>query len=126
MNHFENIGQTVNQIAAAQARRNRELYESQVALPHLLSGDATWAALQRAVADLTSRAPQDHDVLLQILDLIVLEARFIEPHTFLFEGITQVGHRAGVVCHFTQVVARVVYLPKRGESRVITGFSKGG
>ena len=34
------------------------------------------------------------------------------------------GNQAGIVCHFTQLVARVVYLPKRGPSRVITGFAK--
>jgi hypothetical protein len=54
----------------------------------------------------------------------VLEARYIEPHTFLFKGVGQDGNRAGIVCHFTQIVARVVYLPKRGPSRVITGFAK--
>jgi hypothetical protein len=53
----------------------------------------------------------------------VLEARYIEPHTFLFQGVGQDGNRAGIVCHFTQVVAKVVYLPRRGPSRVITGFA---
>ena len=89
----------------------------------LLSGDATWAALQSAVHHLVSVAPQDHDVLLQVFDLTVLEARYIEPHTFLFQGVGQDGNRAGIVCHFTQVVAKVVYLPRRGPSRVITGFA---
>jgi hypothetical protein len=91
---------------------------------HLLSGDATWAALQSAVAHLVSLAPQDYDVLLQIFDLAVLEARYIEPHTFLFKGVGQDGNQAGIVCHFTQVVARVIYLPKKGQSRVVTGFAK--
>jgi hypothetical protein len=59
-----------------------------------------------------------------VLDLTVLDARFLEPHTFLFEGIGPDNNRGAAVCHFTQVVARVVYLPKRGPDRVITGFSK--
>jgi hypothetical protein len=105
------------------AQRMRAAVDAQVLLPHLLSGDATWTALRMAVDDLVSRAPQDHDVLLQVFDLAVHEAQFIEPHTFLFEGIGQDGNRAGIVCHFTQVIARVVYLPQSGPNRVITGFS---
>jgi hypothetical protein len=62
----------------------------------LLSGEATWAALQSAVQHLLSLAPQDHDVLLQVFDLNVLEARYIQPHTFLFKGIEQDGNQAGI------------------------------
>jgi len=84
-------------------------------------------AMKHAVNDLVGRAPQDHDVLIQIGDLAVTEARFIEPHSFLFEGVDQNGHRAGVVCHFTQVIVKVVYRPKQSDerivSRVIQGFS---
>ena len=90
----------------------------------LLSGDATWHALQQAVNQLAAVAPKDHDVLLQVFDIAMLNARYIEPHTFLFEGIDGSGNRTGIVCHFTQLAARVVYLPKRGPSRVVTGFAK--
>lgn len=89
----------------------------------MMSGDATWRALYEAVAELKRIAPQDCDVLVQIGDVSVLKARFIEPHAFLFEGINQNGHHTGIVIHFSQLAARVVYLPKRGPSRVITGFS---
>ena len=89
----------------------------------LLSGEATWQSLQAAVKALVAKAPNDHDVLLHVGGLMVTGARFIEPHTFLFEGITQDGHQSGLVCHFTQVVAQVIYLPKRGPSRIITGFA---
>ncbi|MGD0261506.1 MAG: hypothetical protein ABSD29_16955 [Verrucomicrobiota bacterium] len=92
-------------------------------LRSMMSGDATWIALKQAVAELTRIAPQDHDVLVQVGDVLVLKARFIEPHAFLFEGINQDGHSTGIVIHFSQLAARVVYLPKRGPSRVITGFS---
>jgi hypothetical protein len=87
------------------------------------SGDATWRALQGAVDYLVKSAPQDHDVLLQMFNLTVLKAQFIKPHTFLFEGIGQDGNRSAIVAHFSQVVARVVYLPKRSETKVITGFA---
>jgi hypothetical protein len=104
-------------------RRMRAAADAQIALPHLLSGDATWEAMQRAINDLVERAPKDHDVLLQAFDLSILNVQFMEPHTFLFEGIDGEGNQAGFVCHFTQVVVRVVYLPKRGPDRVITGFA---
>ena len=123
MDYSQPLSRGLGDIYMEQGRRAREVYESQIALPHLLSGQATWFALQRAVNDLVARAPQDHDVLILAFDLAVLEAKFIEPHTFLFEGIGGDGNRAGIVCHFTQVVARVVYRPKRGPSRVVTGFS---
>jgi hypothetical protein len=34
--------------------------------------------------------------LLQVFDLSVLEAFYIEPHTFLFKGVGQDGNRAGI------------------------------
>ena len=87
------------------------------------SGDALWKALQKAVDYLVGVAPQDHDILIQAFGLTVHKAQFIKPHAFLFEGIGQDGHRAGIVAHFSQVIARVVYLPKQTETRIITGFA---
>src|SRR2546422_760528 len=91
----------------------------------LLSGDATLSALERAVNDLVGSAPTDHDVLILAGDLAVHKVAFLEPHTFLFEGIDQNGRHAAVVIHYTQVNVRVVYRPKRlpDAPRVITGFS---
>jgi hypothetical protein len=48
---------------------------------------------------------------------------FIEPHSFSFEGLDQDGHRTWIVIHFSQLHASIVYLPKRGAERVVTGFS---
>jgi hypothetical protein len=92
----------------------------------LLSGDATWAALKKAVEELSRIAPQDHDVVLRVGDLTVLEARYIEPHTFLFGGFSDDGSRSWVVIHFSQVVFRVIHRAKRvpDKPRVITGFAK--
>jgi hypothetical protein len=90
----------------------------------LLSGDATWLALQTAVHALERTAPSDCDVLLQVGELAVMEAQFLEPHAFLFGGFTTDGHRAWKVMHFTQVAMGATYLPKRGPSRVVTGFAK--
>jgi hypothetical protein len=103
--------------------REYQRYAAQIALPKLLSGEATWLALKRAVDDLVRLAPQDHDVLVCVGDVSVHKIEFIEPHTLLFEGLDQNGHRTGLVIHFSQLNARVVYLPKRGPSRVITGFA---
>lgn len=90
-----------------------------------LSGERTWLALKRSVEELTRSAPSDHDILIIAEDIRVLKANFVPPHSFLFEGIDQNGHSAGVVVHFSQVKARVVYLPKLGPKRVITGFADG-
>ena len=113
MQHAQSLAAGIHNMNHEIGRRNREVYEAQVALPHLLSGHAMFLAMKRAMDDLVSRAPQDHDVLIQIGDLSVTEAQFIEPHTFLFEGVNQDGHRSGIVCHFTQVVVHVIYRPKR-------------
>jgi len=37
-------------------------------------------------------------------------------------GYDDAGNNTYVVAHFSQLVTRVVYLPKRGPERVITGF----
>ena len=89
------------------------------------SGEATWAALQRGVKELVSRAPRDHDVLIQVNDIAVLKAEFVPPHTLFFEGINSNGHHAGIVIHFSKLDARVVYRPKAGPTRIITGFADG-
>ena len=127
MSLVADLGASINEAHRARAQRVQELHESQLALPRLLSGEAMFLAMKRAMDELVSRAPQDHDVWIQIHDLAVTEARFIEPHTFLFEGFDQDGHRAGIVCHFSQVKVRIVYRPKRSAdrtvSRVIQGFS---
>ena len=117
------IPELYGHLEAAKTARQAEAHAAQVALPSLLSGDATWFALKRAVDDLVGHAPQDHDVLILVGDVAVLEAEFIEPHTFLFHGVNQDGHRTGIVAHYTQVVARIIYRPKQGPTRVVTGFA---
>jgi hypothetical protein len=88
-----------------------------------LSGRAAYEAMKDAVADFARTAPQDHDVMIIAYGIFVTEARFVEPHMLVFEGFDQEGHRSGIVCHFTQLLVRVVCSPKRGVARVITGFS---
>lgn len=92
-----------------------------------LSGERTWQALIKSVEELRRVAPQDHDVLIVTDDIRVIKADFLRPHSFRFEGFDQNGHRTGVVVHFSQLKARVVYLPRRDASvpRVITGFADG-
>jgi hypothetical protein len=92
----------------------------------LLSGYATLVALKSAVDDIVRSAPEGHDVVIIYGDLIVHKVRFIEPHAFLFEGITQDGKRAGVVLHSSPMSVRVIHVAPRQPSvpRVITGFSK--
>ena len=92
----------------------------------LMSGDATFAALKAAVAHLVSTAPKDHDVVIYAFDIYVVQVHFIQPHTFLFQGFDQNRNPASVVVHYSQMAARVVYLPKQGPKRGITGFAVEG
>ena len=89
----------------------------------LMSGEATFTALKEAVAYLVGTAPKDHDVVIYAFDIFVVEVRFLQPHTFLFRGFDRDRNPASVVVHYSQMAARVVYLPKRGPERVITGFA---
>ena len=122
MNYVDNLSDSIRQIAMLPKPEVRATQEQTLVMRSLLSGYATWRALEDAVAELKRIAPQDHDVLVQVGDVSVLKARFIEPHAFLFEGINRNGHHAGIVIHFSQLAARVVYLPKRRRA-IITGFS---
>ena len=97
-------------------------YQTRI-LESLLSGRATFEALIQATQELSRLAPDDHDIFVLVGDIEVVQVRFIEPHTFSFEGFKEDGQRAWIVEHFSQLSARVVYRPKRGTSRVITGFS---
>lgn len=91
----------------------------------LHSGLFTWLALKRSIDEIARVAPEDHDVVIQVHDVLVLKADFLAPHSFRFQGVDQSGHRTALVIHFSQLDARVVYLPKRGPSRVVTGFADG-
>jgi hypothetical protein len=91
----------------------------------LMSADATFVALQHSVQQLTKSAPKDHDILIQAFGIAVTNVRYVQPHTFVFEGHNSEGHATFAVCHYSQLVAHVVYVPPRQpeRSRVITGFS---
>jgi hypothetical protein len=90
-----------------------------------LSGEPTWRAFIDCVGELARIAPEDHDVFLIADNIRVLNARFLRPHSFRLDGIDEDGHRTSIVAHFSQLKARVVYLPRSDSktARVITGFS---
>jgi hypothetical protein len=117
------ITAAIKQIHQERARHACELNGSQDVSTHLFSGAATFDALISAVQELSRIAPDDCDVFVKVGNMSVLKVRFIEPHTFSFEGFNQEGQRSWMVSHFSQLRASVIYLPKRGPSRVITGFS---
>jgi hypothetical protein len=104
------------------ANQAAEIIRSELA-SRFLSGAATWLALKRTTEELCRIAPPDHDVIILVSDIRVDQARFIEPHSFLFEGLDSGGRQAKLIVHFSQLQARVVYLPKRGPDRVVTGFA---
>src|SRR2546426_12108946 len=47
------------------------------------SGLFTWVALQRAIRDICRVAPEDHDVVILVDDVVVYNAEFLAPHSFL-------------------------------------------
>lgn len=93
-------------------------------LPYYLNGEAAFNALKKAVNELQIKAPEDHDVLIEAFGIEVINIQYLEPHTFLFTGLDQEGNNTSVVCHFSQLVAHVVFLPQKGPERIITGFSR--
>jgi hypothetical protein len=93
-------------------------------LAHYLCGEATFNALKEAVDDLVAQVPQDHDVLVEACGIVVTHIEYKEPHTLRLTGLNRNGNQTHVVIHFTQLSAHVVYLPKQGRTRVITGFSR--
>jgi hypothetical protein len=115
-----------NPVAHHRVTHAAEILRQELQL-RFLSGERTWQALIQSVEELTRVAPQDHDVFLVTDDIRVVKADFLRPHSFRFEGIDQHGHRTGIVVHFSQLKARVVYLPKRDTAapRIITGFADG-
>lgn len=86
--------------------------------------EVTFNALKQAVIELATSAPKDHDVLIKAFDLSVYEVRYLEPHTLMFRGVNSQGLDTFAIAHYTQLVAHVIYLPKRGNERVVTGFQK--
>lgn len=104
------------------ARRNLAATQAQIVVPNLLSGYATWDAMKSAVEQLRRAAPKDHDVVLKVSDVTIIEAYFIEPHAFLFEGFNNVGEHSWIGLHFSQLVFAVIHRPKTKPEPFITGF----
>jgi len=93
-------------------------------LSHYLTGEAAFTALKEAVAALKATALEGHDILIEAFGITVWDVRYFEPHTLLLRGRDEQGRDTSVVAHFSQLVARVVYLPKHASESVITGFAR--
>jgi hypothetical protein len=87
----------------------------------LLSGQATWDGLQRAIDNLRRTAPKDHDVVITVGDITVHEVFFWEPHTFSFKGVNIDGEDTWILRPFSQLAVGVVHRLNKGK-RIITGF----
>lgn len=96
------------------------------ALSTYLSGRAVYEALQQEINKCRVLAPEDHDVWVYAFGIVCEEVVFIHPHTLLFRGFNEHGDDTRVVAHFTQVVARISYEPKRKAVGVVTGFAEIG
>jgi hypothetical protein len=106
MNPLENMRMVVPRNPA------RAIDDQTTIMRGLLSGRATFDALDRAVKELRRLAPNDCDVWIKVGDVLVRKAVFVEPHTFSFEGVHENGDRAWVVQHFSQLSVTVIYRPK--------------
>lgn len=113
--------QASNPVVLRRADHAAEIIRGELA-SRFISGEPVWQALQRAVAELAAQVPNDHDVLLQVSDVSVVNAEFVAPHTFLFSGRNSSGLQVTLVIHFSKLDACVVNLPKVGPNRIITGF----
>ena len=112
----------IHQIQREAGLRARAAAEAQIALPNLLSGFATWDAMKSAMEQLRRIAPKDHDVVIKVSDVTVIEAYFIEPHAFLFQGVNDVGEDTWIGLHFSQLVFAVIHRQKFRPEPTITGF----
>lgn len=90
----------------------------------LLSGEESFKALMLAVETMKLKAPPDCDILIQAFGLNVTEVNYVAPHVLIFNGYDSESNPACAACHFTQLVAHVIFAQTKGETRVITGFAK--
>ena len=93
-------------------------------LSYYLNGRAVYEALKNEIDKCRVLAPADHDVVIYAFGIICEDVIFMHPHTLVFRGINENGDDTRVVAHFTQVMARVCYEPKRKAVGVITGFAE--
>jgi hypothetical protein len=66
--------------------------EQTAAMKSLMNGDASFSALIQAVEQLSKSAPADHDVLISAFNISVVKVRYVQPHTFIFEGFDDESH----------------------------------
>lgn len=99
-----------------------KLMKNIIPLSHWSSGEASLCALKQIVQELTSTAPEDHDVFIEAYDLIIFNVRYFEPHTFVLCGLDNQRNEAFEVIHYSQLKVRITHSPKKEEKRRIIGF----
>jgi hypothetical protein len=96
--------------------------EAMEKVQNLMTGVATFNALRVAADQIAQAAPADDDVVIEAFGIVVTNVSFAQPHMLLLGGRDKDGNTTIVVAHYSQIVARVVYQPKQGPERIITGF----
>jgi hypothetical protein len=99
-----------------EASHREFLSDTAESLQSLLDGSGTYAAIQDTVKNLRELAPEDHDTLIASCGLIIDEVGFKHPHTIVLGGMDERGDRSSIVAHFTQIMLKVVYLPRAGRT----------
>ena len=89
----------------------------------IANGVKTWRALKKAFHSATRSATEDEDVWIEVFGGRFRQVTFIKPDAFLFSESEQPGPEIRIVCHYTQLVAQIIVLPRSGNKRRVTGFS---
>ena len=91
----------------------------------LMSGNKAWEALKDSVKQVTESALKENHIFIGIFGFRCCQACYIKPNAFLFSGTDDKGKQFRIVCHFSQLAARVTQVPRtsRSQNRLITGFS---
>jgi hypothetical protein len=84
MKNLQNIEHAMNAVHGArmqEIQQARAAATAQIELPSLLSGNAVWLALVQSIEEFARIAPQDHDVVVQVHDVIVRLKRISSDRT---------------------------------------------
>ena len=115
MREMHNMARQKRQMEDDNHTNAQSLLASSQAMESLLDGQSTFVAIHDSVQDLSNSAPEDHDTLIAAFGLIIDQVRFQHPHTIILSGTDDSGNRSSVVAHFSQIVIRVIYLPRVSE-----------
>jgi hypothetical protein len=106
--NFHDPLNNINEMKAQQAK------DAIAAMLNLMSGNATYNALQNALEQVNSAVSETHIVRIEAFNITVTAVRFEEPHTLVLDGYDESGNTTKVIAHYSQIVAHISSKPKPG------------